>query len=158
MNQKLLSELKNSTKKNGVQTDSEKLTEGKPYWIKGRPASSTADTVCLSTQNGQMVFRDKDVLAIEKGGEDYFIKVKKGSNFIFKLEIIGEVESSEKCNCESNFSSVAKDSDPHKPDAGHECHIECKIDIVPVYGWHDKNGDWQVFYIPIIDYCECKPI
>ena len=81
------------------------LSEGESYWIHGDPVKAEEGLIAIRMQDDFVVTVDEsDVLECVQHGAKFYIRIKRGSNVVSKLEFTRAFEptSQEKrCKCEN---------------------------------------------------------
>jgi hypothetical protein len=96
-------ELRTACRASSQLSDEKMLDIGETLWLMGHPEASDEDTVALRTGRGQkVVIREKDVIEVKKRGSRYLVRVKTGTNLIFKLERVIQARLDSTCECGGN--------------------------------------------------------
>jgi hypothetical protein len=80
-------------------TDAEALETGETIWFSGSPAFADKDTIALNVDGSTtLVIKEKDALEVLKTGNNYLVKVKIGTDILYRVEVVSRVSHACGCN------------------------------------------------------------
>jgi hypothetical protein len=99
-----IEELRAACRDSYRRSESEKIADGEPMWLSGSPARSEEGTIALAIDDLTIVIRESDVQEVKRNGERFQVKVRAGTEMLFRLEGVAEARAAarpaESCNCE----------------------------------------------------------
>ena len=95
MAENILAELRNACQSISAVTDHKLLEVGETAWLAGHAAPASKGTITLRIGNAStVVVQEKDIVEVKKRGEQFMIRVKAGSEVLYKLEIVSQIRES----------------------------------------------------------------